>query len=90
MVKPLCFQCRGHGFDAWLGNYDPTRHAAWPNKNNQTDAMPGVQVGDSRKARNTQFRVSEEGSWGGDRSQQVGCEEQSMWQGDSVVTAGGW
>ena len=19
----LCFQCRGHGFHLWLGNYDP-------------------------------------------------------------------
>ena len=24
MVKTLCFQCRGHGFDPWLGNLDPT------------------------------------------------------------------
>ena len=23
----LCFNCRAHRFDPWLGNYDPTYHA---------------------------------------------------------------
>ena len=35
VVKSLCFQCRGHRFDLWLGNKDPTCHAARP-KNKQT------------------------------------------------------
>ena len=30
VVKTLCFQCRGHGFDPWSWNKDPTCHAAWP------------------------------------------------------------
>lgn len=40
--------------------------------------MLRVQVGDSKKARNTQFRVSEKACWGGDRTWQVGREEQGM------------
>ena len=24
--------CRGHGFDPWLGNKDPTCHKAWSKK----------------------------------------------------------
>ena len=28
MVKTLHVQCRGHGFDSWLGNYAPTWCAA--------------------------------------------------------------
>ena len=24
MVKTLCFQCNGFGFDSWLGKEDPT------------------------------------------------------------------
>ena len=30
VVKILCFQCRGHGFDSWLGNKDPTCCMAQP------------------------------------------------------------
>ena len=32
MVKTLCFQCRGCGFDPRLGNEDPTCLSAWPKK----------------------------------------------------------
>ena len=32
MVKTLCFQYRGHGFNPWLGNKDPTCHKAWSKK----------------------------------------------------------
>ena len=28
VVKTLRFHCRGHRFDPWLGNYDPTCHEA--------------------------------------------------------------
>ena len=28
------FHCRGHGFDPWLGNQAPTRHALWPKQKN--------------------------------------------------------
>ena len=32
----LCFHSRGHGFNPWLQNYDPTCCTAWPkNKNKQ-------------------------------------------------------
>ena len=27
-VRNLSFHCRGHRFDPWLGNYDPTCHEA--------------------------------------------------------------
>ena len=32
MVKTLRFHCRGHRFDPWSGNCDPTCRAAWPKK----------------------------------------------------------
>ena len=32
LVKSPRFQCRGYGFDPWLGNEDPTRCMAQPNK----------------------------------------------------------
>ena len=28
VVKTPHFQCKGHGFDPWSGNYDPMCHAA--------------------------------------------------------------
>ena len=37
-LQELCWwlrlhsQCRGHGFDPWSGNKDPTGHTAWPKK----------------------------------------------------------
>ena len=30
VVKTLHFQCRGLGFDLWLGNWDPTYQMMWP------------------------------------------------------------
>ena len=30
VVNPRYFHCRGHGFDPWLGNYDPACSRAWP------------------------------------------------------------
>ena len=31
VVKTLCSQCRGHGFDPWSGiKHDPACHVAWP------------------------------------------------------------
>ena len=35
VVKTPCSQCRGHGFDPWSGNEDPTCHTAWPKKRKQ-------------------------------------------------------
>ena len=32
MAKNLCCHCRGHGFDPWSGNYNPTCHVALPKK----------------------------------------------------------
>ena len=32
MVRTLHFHCRGHGFDPWLGNYDPASYVAQPKK----------------------------------------------------------
>ena len=32
MVKGLCFQLRGYGFDPWSGNRDPTCLVVWPPK----------------------------------------------------------
>ena len=29
-VKTPHFQCRGHGFDPWSGNWDPASHEIWP------------------------------------------------------------
>ena len=34
VVKTLCFQCRGHGFDLWRGNKIP--HATWYSQKIQT------------------------------------------------------
>ena len=31
-IKTTQSQCRGHGLDPWLGNYDPACHMAWPKK----------------------------------------------------------
>ena len=28
-----CFHCRGHGFNPWSGNWDPTCHAVQPKTN---------------------------------------------------------
>ena len=28
VIKTLCFQCRGHVFNSWLGNWDQTCHIA--------------------------------------------------------------
>ena len=33
VVKTLHFHCRGHRFDPWSGNYDPTCWVAWPKIN---------------------------------------------------------
>ena len=30
MVKISCFYCRGHRFNPWLGNWDPSCHVVWP------------------------------------------------------------
>ena len=32
MTKTPSFQCRGHGFDPWSGNQDPTGQAVWPKR----------------------------------------------------------
>jgi len=32
VVKGLCFQLRGYGFDPWSGNRDPTCLVVWPPK----------------------------------------------------------
>ena len=32
VVKTPCFQCRGCGFNTWLGNKDPTCHGVWTKK----------------------------------------------------------
>ena len=32
VVKTPCFHCRGHGFDPWSGNSDPTHCVMWPDK----------------------------------------------------------
>ena len=36
VVRTLCFQCRGPGFDPWSGNLDPTSHMAQPNTHTHT------------------------------------------------------
>ena len=33
VAKNLCCHCRGHGFDPWSGNYNPTCYVALPKKN---------------------------------------------------------
>ena len=30
VVGTPCLQGRGHGFNPWSGNQDPTRHVVWP------------------------------------------------------------
>ena len=32
VVRTLWFYCRGHEFNPWLGNEDPTNYVAWPKK----------------------------------------------------------
>ena len=32
VVRILCFNCRGQGFDPCSGNSDPTCHGVWPKK----------------------------------------------------------
>ena len=32
VVKTPHFHCRGHGFDPWLGNYDPAYHVVQAKK----------------------------------------------------------
>ena len=34
-ARTLCFHCRGHGFDPWLGNWDPTAWAVQPKRINK-------------------------------------------------------
>ena len=37
VVKNLCFQGKGHGFDPWSGNEDPTCCESWPKNKKQTN-----------------------------------------------------
>ena len=34
LVRTPRSHCRGHRFDPWSGNYDPTCYAAWPKDKN--------------------------------------------------------
>ena len=36
MVNTPCFQCMGHGFNPWSGNYDPARCVVWPKNLNKS------------------------------------------------------
>ena len=38
MVKTPCIYCRGHGFDPWSGNLDPTCHTVQPNREKNKSA----------------------------------------------------
>lgn len=40
MVGTLRFHCGGHEFSLWLGNEDPTGHAAWPKKKKTKKTPP--------------------------------------------------
>ena len=37
VVKTPPFHCRGHGFDPWPGNQDPTCHTAWQKKKKERE-----------------------------------------------------
>ena len=40
VVKTPCFKCREHGFDAWLGNWNPT---CWMVRQNIAGVLPAMQ-----------------------------------------------
>ena len=42
VVRTLCFQCRGHGFDLWLRSYESTGHTAQPKKKKKFPFYPVV------------------------------------------------
>ena len=39
VVMTLCFQRRGHTFNSWSRNWDPTCHAVWPKTNQKNNCM---------------------------------------------------
>ena len=42
VVKTLCCQCRGHGFEPWSGNKDPTSHSVQSEKKKKADKHPSA------------------------------------------------
>ena len=63
VVKTLHFQCRGHEFDPWLGNWDPTCRAAQPKKTKKTKPRSGSHSKFPLSLRSKRLKFEEEITW---------------------------
>ena len=91
-VKTSQSQCRGHGLDPWLGNYDPTCHMAWPKRKKERKVPACLDFSVEQRETDNKQKYIESVTphitvmameWG------RGVQETGWW-GEAAVISAGW